>query len=338
MFTIKMEKKFFFIFFCTIIFSFFAIQILLKIPIKQELFKKNISNQERGVLNNLTSYDLSKIKLHNAENKEKFDIAIFGNSRSVNIGKSDLQIRDEEFFNFSIPGESFRNSVSMIEILFNKNKVPKTNIIAFDNFEIDLIGGNVINPNLFFHRVKKKTIEFFYLINISYKEAFKNLHDYIIEEFRGLKYLFSITRNKIYVPLIFGYFYKDKVNLISENGKNIKTELLKKKKYKFDYIRNDKYLLLEKDLNTLKRVKEKTGVNIIIYISPILPDFQINQKLSSKAKFVKDRLFKICKKNKIRCIDSPMISNKKKPFWDDSSHPPSQKIGSWISKEILNAF
>ena len=39
--------------------------------------ERPVSNQERGVLNNLTSYDLSKIKIHNAENKEKFDIAIF---------------------------------------------------------------------------------------------------------------------------------------------------------------------------------------------------------------------------------------------------------------------
>ena len=85
-------------------------------------------------------------------------------------------------------------------------------------------------------------------------------------------------------------------------------------------------------------VKKKN--DLIIYVSPIEPSIlsRKNFKLSENAIFVKDEFYKLCKKFNILCFDNIFLSNKNEPFWTDSTHPPAERIGKWLSKKINNAI
>ena len=82
-------------------------------------------------------------------------------------------------------------------------------------------------------------------------------------------------------------------------------------------------------------VKKKN--DLIIYVSPIEPSIlsRKNFKLSENAIFVKDEFYKLCKKFNILCFDNIFLSNKNEPFWTDSTHPPAERIGKWLSKKKL---
>ena len=113
-----------------------------------------------------------------------------------------------------------------------------------------------------------------------------------------------------------------------------------KENYKFDFIRKDKYLHLEKDLKSINEIEKITNSQIFIYISPIVPEVyeSVKNNLSPKAKDTRNRLFEKCKEFSLNCFSSPYIDNTFSPYWMDSTHPPSKKLGLWVQKEILNAF
>ena len=54
--------------------------------------------------------------------------------------QKNLDLNNQSFFNFSIPGQSFRNSIGMIKELSKKKQTSSKIIISFD-FELGLPGG-----------------------------------------------------------------------------------------------------------------------------------------------------------------------------------------------------
>ncbi|HWV55305.1 hypothetical protein [Pseudorhodoplanes sp.] len=70
--------------------------------------------------------------------RHTFDIGLFGNSRSIMVGSQELDTPCS-FFNYSIPGTTFRTSVALLEALAAQNRAPNLAVISLDNLEIQMM-------------------------------------------------------------------------------------------------------------------------------------------------------------------------------------------------------
>ncbi|CAN0592370.1 unnamed protein product, partial [Laminaria digitata] len=66
------------------------------------------------------------------------EVGVFGNSRSVQLTAADVGVTGS-FFNYSVPGGSFRQSVNMMELLGRRSVLPKTVVISIDHFEMSFM-------------------------------------------------------------------------------------------------------------------------------------------------------------------------------------------------------
>ncbi|MSP67829.1 MAG: hypothetical protein EXQ96_07000 [Alphaproteobacteria bacterium] len=78
-------------------------------------------------------------KIAHARETPRYDLGLFGNSRSIMVAAGDIDLPCR-FFNFSMPGESFRNSVEMLEALGRHHRAPAIAVISLDNFELQYMG------------------------------------------------------------------------------------------------------------------------------------------------------------------------------------------------------
>lgn len=84
-------------------------------------------------------------KIEHARAVPRYDLALFGNSRSIMVSAADLGLSCR-FFNLSMPGESFRNSVEMLEALSRQGSAPAIAVISLDNFELQYMGHPELPP------------------------------------------------------------------------------------------------------------------------------------------------------------------------------------------------
>jgi len=91
-----------------------------------------------------TEPELFAAKLAHGRLVPRRAIGLFGNSRSVMVGASELGAAPGRFFNYAVPGSSFRTSVALAEALAQAGKLPATVLVSLDHLEIQFDG----NPNI----------------------------------------------------------------------------------------------------------------------------------------------------------------------------------------------
>ena len=75
----------------------------------------------------------------------RYDIGLFGNSRSLEVSQGDLGLAGNcRFFNYSLPGESIRTSVALLERLASVRRAPHVAVISVDNFELQFYSNPVL--------------------------------------------------------------------------------------------------------------------------------------------------------------------------------------------------
>ncbi|MGB0553279.1 MAG: hypothetical protein ACPGQV_12025 [Alphaproteobacteria bacterium] len=99
-------------------------------------------------MDNLPSLIHARAKMATALENDRFNYALFGNSRSLMIGDELLGLPAGQYFNFSIAGQSFRNSVMPLEWLSENDRLPNTAIISIDHLGLELFGNGAV-PTLY---------------------------------------------------------------------------------------------------------------------------------------------------------------------------------------------
>lgn len=97
-------------------------------------------------LDGYTRPQIADMKLQHAFASRKYDVGIFGNSRSLRVGDRDMTLGKCRFYNFSVHGTSYRNSLIMLEALADARKAPDLAIVTFDNFVIQMFRNPVDLP------------------------------------------------------------------------------------------------------------------------------------------------------------------------------------------------
>ncbi len=128
----------------------FAVLLVLQSPPRSDPFAAD-GLALRAALDRLPEEDITTLKLRHARAVPRYQIGLFGNSRSIQVGAREFRTGEGEaasgsFFNFSVPGASIRQSVSMVERLAEIGKLPDVAIISFDNAALEFYG-NPVHPS-----------------------------------------------------------------------------------------------------------------------------------------------------------------------------------------------
>jgi hypothetical protein len=83
--------------------------------------------------------EIMRLKLGHTSEASKYDVSLFGNSRSEMVGRAELGLRDCNFFNYSASGESIRDSLGLLEHMVAQGQAPRIALISFDHMELAMI-------------------------------------------------------------------------------------------------------------------------------------------------------------------------------------------------------
>lgn len=292
---------------------------------------------DRPVLRGLPAADVAAAKLRHAYRHPTFHIGVFGNSRVLMLSAESLKTSPRSFFNFGVGGQSFRQSVRMLQMLAMVDRMPQIAVISFDHPELGLPGGDPVSPG-FFGRTSERIYDLWHLQQTD--ASAKNLAIFawnnLVAELRRTQLNFTYSIVFARARLLGAAFISmaPLPNYFGTEGNRIEKlpHTTKAINWPIEFQRAERYLLLERDLDSLAQLATN-GRRIIIYESPIAPAVHdhVEANLSANARDVRKRLFAGCVRRKLECFASPVLDGANRGlFWPDATHVPSSLLGDWI--------
>ena len=309
-------------------------------PFSQQVVHGNV------FLDGLNIDRFAALKLRHAEQSGRYDIGLFGNSRSMDVGSRNLGRETCSFFNFSLSGESLRGSVAMLEQLAVRQKLPRVAVVSVDYFELQLYSNPFyISAIDRWHTGLRDLWWGFRAPEVTAREFLKMGWRHLHTEANGFKRLFATDSfiNSFRLSSAWAWTRAD------DDGKN-ETQAAGAP-YRSDGSRVSppggsgggelKILTpgrpqlmpgyLRYDLLRLKRL-EKQGVKIILYESPLSPN---NAKYFSRnpspfAKRIRDFFVTACGDLGISCTTAPSALPHPGLAWRDNNHAPVKSLGAYI--------
>lgn len=295
------------------------------------------SDRTLKALEALPEQDITALKLDHARHVERYDIGLFGNSRSIQAG-SDKPIGDSRsFFNFSVPGASFRNSVAMIETLADDGALPKTVLVSLDNFAIDFYG-NALFPEIgtrwatMFEDVLADGVLAGQPIRAVLRMAFRHA----LTEWRILTSQFNVTllRNRL---LGSAEAANGPAALYRANGSRALPPVRRngdlvpvKTEYPKQIIRG----YLAADLRRLSDIAEATDSRIVVFESPVAPGLEV---ASAGIDDVRASFYALCGRLQVTCLPAPDLGEYPLSAWFDATHAPTAALDTWLTTVLAKA-
>ena len=258
------------------------------------------------------------------------------------VGKDDLFLPEAKVFNFAIGGQSFRNSVEMLNELDKAGKAPKVAVLSFDYVELGLPGGAPITPGVF-GRTLDRVDDMKWLVMHEHlpKTVAVAAWNYTVQEVGAFKSFVSLEAFINRLKVSTGWVNK------TENGTlpsfDVKADgSIKPLNQKAQNIgkwhpspRAENYPMLEYDFEKLAHISDR-GTKILIYESPLEPTAMLRaeENLSQNAINVRKRLFQSCERAGITCFGAPKLHGTATSQWKDATHAPSDTLGKWIGDTI----
>jgi hypothetical protein len=293
---------------------------------------KSGNESQRSRLDRLPAKDVATLKFNHTRLTGSVDIGVFGNSRSIQINKSSLSQVDGSFFNYSIPGSSFRQSVTIIEELAEANLLPRQVVISIDNLNLQYYA----NPSFpgALGRLRRAFNDISYGIqtpDISLHAIARMIRRHIIIEWTALTDIFNTNLLKERTSLSINSNNRPQtVRYGIDGSRTMKKASQSLVKNEYPSVKPNIIIgYLDYDLIRLSKVK-KSGTNIIIYESPLFPGIK-----GKEAKFIRalrKHFLQTCKALSIDCHPAPILADNNN--WGDESHAPVTLLGSWVSKLI----
>jgi hypothetical protein len=298
-------------------------------------------------LDEFSSPAFGKMKVHHGVLQKRFDIGLFGNSRSLDIGKQHLKLGACSYFNFSLSGESLRASAALLERLAASGKAPRIALVSVDNFELQLYS----NP--FFltmtERWRQGISDIKYGVaqsSVTTRELLKMIWRHAHTEWQLFKLSLNITtiQNSLFSLVDARH---SPFKLTQELGKGYRRDGSRTQTIpnpptssRPKFVPGSRQILrgyLGYDLNRLKSLKN-LGVEVIVYESPLDP---INTKIrltkpSPQAAVSRKDYFRFCKELGLNCHSALGKLTTKNTPWRDSNHPPAEELGEYINTLLGN--
>lgn len=286
--------------------------------------------------------DIVAIKASHAGRSPPYRIALFGNSRIVEVSHSDLGVSQNDFFNFAVGGTSFRQSVVLLEYLAKIGKAPRLAILSIDNHDIEFaetffwppvmtVPARVINDAVRTWEVTdQKTISYWW-----------HSAKYIVEgcqrALAQLRGYFNFARLRLRILFITSQFRngpQNNLNYLPDGANPIPLTDVSGTPFfrtgggtEFTVRYAD---LVEADIGRLAELKAK-GIKIIVYESPIHPKLrdQVARTRSRTISEFRNRFMAACVRNSLTCLPAPILDES--VSWSDCCHAPPALLGRFIA-------
>jgi hypothetical protein len=303
-------------------------------------FSTEVGSETLVRISLLPPFDMASAKFRHAVSVPKFDVGIFGNSRSVAVGVNELRLGDLTAFNFSIPGTSMRQSVALVERLESRGAAPRVVVISLDNIELQNYD-NAYYPGPR-TRLKIAADDAYWAIgNESDGRLLTLAHivlDYLYGEWAAFTTSWSATASWVRVAAA-------APGIVSPLTTSVRTSYLRDGSRPIKELsgipilihRPEPFILfwayMARDLRRLAALRLQ-GHRIIIYESHMDPASAVfvASKPSAAIEALRKQFLGACAKLDLECYpavtsDLPVMQT----AWHDCCHPPPDSLGVFIS-------
>ena len=293
-------------------------------------------------LDEFSSPTFAKMKVHHGFSHERYDVGLFGNSRSLDVGSQHLKLETCSYFNFSLSGESLRASVSLLEQLAMKGKAPRIALVSIDNFELQLYSNPFFPYTM--ERWQQGIADIRYGIfqeSISFHELAKMVWRHIFTEWEIFKLSFDIARKRNVFSALFqnerSPFKLTRALGNGYRGDGSRTQAVPEASTlsKHIFIPGSHQLLsgyLGYDLGRLKLLNNK-GTTVLVYESPLDPTNTKIRLIKPSPQAAKSRknFFRSCSALGLSCFSALGKLAIGNTPWRDSNHAPADALGEYIN-------
>lgn len=267
------------------------------------------------------------------------DIGVFGNSRSVMLSAEHLDLENRKtFFNFSVGGTSFLQSVRSIEYFADKKLLPKNIIVSFDNRHLQF-DGFVYWPN-----PSTDLFKFLADLNIcfsspegSLKRCAKTAIYYLYFASKHFAKHWSIEHYQAY----FNYLRKNRTQPTSKEHRRLDGSIVQNAGFRD----NEKYFEVPDEMSSiaidyqvlamesLVQIAKRERKKIFIFESPISPKYQrfLLDFQQDHANILWDKIAQKCDGIFVYCFENEMETEE---AWPDCCHAPAQPWADYIVSRL----
>jgi hypothetical protein len=280
----------------------------------------------------------TRAKMATALEHERFTYGLFGNSRSLMVGRELLELPVEQYFNFSLAGQSFRNSVMLLNWLSEAGKLPKTAIISVDHFSLELFGNGTIPSFSLRLRSVIRDLESIHDFGGSWRTYIRTSWRFVWSFWQDLKMLLSAEALFQAVELLFSVDSDHLLPNYRDDGSRKQTRRLDGPVLPVSTLqpsrRQIEPALMQVDLRSLRDLQERYDVKLFIYESPIHPNVRYNNSQHQK---IRELFLRSCIQFDLQCFSAPSLNeldgNEK---WSDWTHAPEAFLSAWLRTNVID--
>ncbi len=306
-----------------------AALVLIQVPPNGDPFAKGAPRE--GV-EDLMVTDRAALKLRHAESHARFDIGLFGNSRSEEISAHHFGLTADRFFNFSLRGASIRQSLALLELLAQSDRLPKVVLVQLDNQALQFFPNPLYpGPPLRWHQAVRDIAVGIRRPEISTHEIMRMTYRHFLVEWWMFNSLFS-------VPLLVARSSCCRPGFSSplmDDGSWPTTPLAKPNPIHPLEVLAPVILdgFLVNDLRRLAKLNS-ARTTVLVYESPLHPS-AIRPSTAFEER-TRETVAKACSEFQIVCLPHPRLGlGGGINHWRDSSHPPPDRLGPWLSEMLF---
>jgi hypothetical protein len=294
---------------------------------------ESVSSQLR-MLDLLSEGDIAAVKAK--VEGPAVDVGIFGNSRSVQLTASDIGV-SAPFFNYSVPGGSFRQSVNLIETLSRRSGLPNTVIISVDHFEMGFMGRAAF-PSGWRRWLNAAEDVNWVARDAGPRLATQSLLDHIKGEWSAFASTWNIAKLQDRGRFLWrgpgeGGSSADspwrgdgaRILLVAANPDLSFAP-------KVPFVLHETYL--KRDLKRAAELAHRDGARLIIYESPIDPasDAIYRPNPTPPARRLREIFLFQCGALELECYSSPQLGDPDGAArWSDCCHAPADVLGRFVA-------
>jgi hypothetical protein len=279
----------------------------------------------------------SRAKMATALRHERFTYGLFGNSRSLMVGRELLDLPVEQYFNFSIAGQSFRNSAMLLEWLSEADKLPKTAIISVDHFGLELFGNGTI-PSLSLRlRSLIRDLKSIHEFGGPWRSYIRAPWRFVWSFWQDVKMSFSAEALFHSAELLLGIDSDQSSPSYRNDGSRKQSRqpeepLLPSGEWQPNERQIDP-ALMQADLRALHDLQERHNINLFIYESPIHPKVRLT---NSRHYEIRKLFLRTCTQFDLECISAPSLDEfKTNEEWSDWTHAPETLLATWLKTKVI---
>ncbi len=284
-------------------------------------------NPDLARLEHASATSVMRSKLDHAIRQPRLDIGLFGNSRAIQVRSEGLGLSG--FFNFSVPGTSFLNSVQMLSVLEEHNRTPETVVISIDHFFHEFDGMSV-HPSAFtrLEYFVDSTSSLIGLVGIDNRSVVRFAWRFVWNEWQQLSGFLNGAR--VLTPL-FTKGDGDQGGYQIDGSRPLhnlaETTILTKQTPAIDLN------ILAASMRRLAAIMEISGVEILVYESPLLvPD---NRVIGQREASLRSGFQVLCDQYKIDCIlGASGLPLTWPDGWLDPTHAPSRALEEALATRV----